>query len=110
MDFALTSELQCNSAGKTLEEVIYIFEDPNGIKNIGTPAWKTKVDRKRILKVERHGSADIDTGLEEGEFAAQDRKTSNLRHSDSESQGSGTRVGDTHDEFVQEKHADQIHS
>jgi len=30
------------TAGKPLEEVNEMFEDPNGIKYIGTPAWKTK--------------------------------------------------------------------
>jgi hypothetical protein len=44
------------TAGKTLEEVELIFTDPNGIPHIGTPAWKTHVDRKRTLDVERHGS------------------------------------------------------
>jgi hypothetical protein len=44
------------TAGKTLEEVQLIFEDPNGLPYIGTPAWKThkatsglgQVDRGRI--------------------------------------------------------------
>ena len=44
------------TAGKTLEEVELIFTDPNGIPRIGTPAWKTHVDRKRTLDVERSGS------------------------------------------------------
>ena len=44
------------TAGKTLEEVEDIFTDPKGLRNIGTPAWKTKVNRQRILDVERHGS------------------------------------------------------
>jgi hypothetical protein len=44
------------TAGKTLEEVELIFTDPNGIRRIGTPAWKTRVDHKRTLDVERHGS------------------------------------------------------
>jgi len=30
------------TAGKPLEEVCDMFEDPHGIKYIGTPAWKTK--------------------------------------------------------------------
>jgi MFS family permease len=29
------------TSGKPLEEVTEIFEDPRGIKHIGTPAWKT---------------------------------------------------------------------
>ena len=44
------------TAGKTLEEVELIFTDPHGIPRIGTPAWKTHVDRQRTLDVERHGS------------------------------------------------------
>lgn len=30
------------TAGKPLEEVTEMFEDPNGIRYLGTPAWKTK--------------------------------------------------------------------
>jgi hypothetical protein len=30
------------TAGKPLEEVNAMFEDPHGIKYIGTPAWKTR--------------------------------------------------------------------
>ena len=44
------------TANKTLEEVELIFTDPHGIPGIGTPAWKTHLDRKRTLDVERHGS------------------------------------------------------
>lgn len=29
------------TAGKPLEEVNEMFEDPRGIKYLGTPAWKT---------------------------------------------------------------------
>lgn len=29
------------TAGKSLEQVSAIFEDPNGIKYLGTPAWRT---------------------------------------------------------------------
>ena len=32
------------TAGKTLEEVELMFEDPKGIPYIGTPAWKTRVE------------------------------------------------------------------
>ena len=41
------------TAGKTLEEVELIFEDPNGIPYIGTPAWKTKVDYSKARAIER---------------------------------------------------------
>lgn len=36
------------------------YADPNGIPRIGTPAWKTHVDRRRITDVERHGSLATD--------------------------------------------------
>ena len=41
------------TAGKTLEEVQLIFEDPNGLPYIGTPAWKTKKATKGMAEVER---------------------------------------------------------
>ncbi|KAL8635484.1 MAG: hypothetical protein Q9228_007026 [Teloschistes exilis] len=41
------------TAGKTLEEVVDIFEDPKGIKNIGTPAWKTRVSTRQTSMLER---------------------------------------------------------
>ncbi|KAL8870411.1 MAG: hypothetical protein Q9174_003543 [Haloplaca sp. 1 TL-2023] len=53
------------TAGKTLEEVVDIFEDPNGIKNIGTPAWKTRITTKRTVAMER-GQYDSDTQMEKG--------------------------------------------
>ena len=58
------------TAGKTLEEVELIFTDPNGIPRIGTPAWKTRVDRKRTLDVERHGSLATE-GSEETKVAGE---------------------------------------
>lgn len=41
------------TAGKTLEEIEQIFEDPNGIPYIGTPAWKTSHDTKRTVAAEK---------------------------------------------------------
>jgi hypothetical protein len=41
------------TAGKPLEEVTAIFEDPNGIKYIGTPAWKTRNGWNESSKRER---------------------------------------------------------
>lgn len=41
------------TAGKTLEDVRYIFEDPNGVPGIGTPAWRTKGAYHNIVKYER---------------------------------------------------------
>lgn len=37
------------TAGKPLEEVTRMFEDPNGIPHIGTPAWKTRVSHQRLV-------------------------------------------------------------
>lgn len=41
------------TAGKTLEEVELMFEDPKGIPGIGTPAWKTKVEYGHARALER---------------------------------------------------------
>lgn len=40
------------TAGKPLEEVNEMFEDPNGIKHIGTPAWKTKNFTSQTARME----------------------------------------------------------
>ena len=45
------------TAGKTLEEVESIFEDPNGIPFLGTPAWKTRVSTKATRAAE---SGDVE--------------------------------------------------
>jgi len=45
------------TAGKPLEEVIGIFENPNGIKYIGTPAWKTTNSYSAARKFE-HGDIE----------------------------------------------------
>lgn len=45
------------TAGKTLEETEYMFEDPAGIKYLGTPAWKTTTNTKHIIAVE-HGDIE----------------------------------------------------
>lgn len=42
------------TAGKPLEEVNAMFEDPNGIKYIGTPAWKTKNFTSQTARMERN--------------------------------------------------------
>lgn len=41
------------TAGKTLEQIEEIFEDPNGIKHIGTPAWKTRRSAKNMSRAEQ---------------------------------------------------------
>ena len=49
------------TAGKTLEETEAMFEDPNGIKYLGTPAWKTRVVTKLINRAE-HGDIEAKLG------------------------------------------------
>ncbi|KJZ77205.1 hypothetical protein HIM_03526 [Hirsutella minnesotensis 3608] len=51
------------TAGKTLEETEAMFEDPNGIKYIGTPAWKTRVTTKLVERAE-HGDIEAKRGSE----------------------------------------------
>ncbi|KAK4631352.1 High-affinity glucose transporter [Fulvia fulva] len=41
------------TAGKPLEEVTEMFEDPNGIPYLGTPAWKTKSNFQKAVALER---------------------------------------------------------
>ncbi|KAL8718699.1 MAG: hypothetical protein Q9225_004200 [Loekoesia sp. 1 TL-2023] len=53
------------TAGKTLEEVVDIFEDPKGIKYVGTPAWKTRISTKRTLLME-HNQFDQAAQVEKG--------------------------------------------
>jgi predicted RNA polymerase sigma factor len=69
------------TAGKTLEEVELIFTDPNGIPRIGTPAWKTHVDRTRTLDVERRGSLATE-GSEETKVAGENGEERIERASD----------------------------
>ncbi|KAJ5280689.1 Hexose transporter [Penicillium angulare] len=45
------------TAGKTLEETEAMFEDPNGIKYLGTPAWKTRVHTRSTIAME-HGDVE----------------------------------------------------
>ncbi|KAI5457850.1 general substrate transporter [Mariannaea sp. PMI_226] len=48
------------TAGKTLEETEAMFEDPNGIPYLGTPAWKTKKATTLTARVEQ---GDIEAKL-----------------------------------------------
>jgi hypothetical protein len=50
------------TAGKTLEEVQLIFDDPNGLPYIGTPAWTTHKATKGMAQSERGdvGSKGLD--------------------------------------------------
>ena len=41
------------TAGKPLEEVTAMFEDPKGIKYLGTPAWKTSSNYSNVVRAER---------------------------------------------------------
>ena len=52
------------TAGKTLEETEAMFEDPNGLPYIGTPAWKTRVITNQTLRTER---GDIENKLGDDE-------------------------------------------
>lgn len=54
------------TANKTLEEVADIFDDtkPGAIKYIGQPAWKTRVDRSTVVRLE-HGELDAENKLHE---------------------------------------------
>ena len=54
------------TAGKTLEEVEDMFTDPNGIKGIGTPAWKTKKAYGKARALETGQVGDVDVGGEKG--------------------------------------------
>ncbi|KIW00191.1 uncharacterized protein PV09_08231 [Verruconis gallopava] len=55
------------TAGKSLEETTAIFEDPHGIKYIGTPAWKTRNTYRRIAKAERGDLSDMEAHPSVGE-------------------------------------------
>jgi hypothetical protein len=46
------------TSGKSLEEITAIFEDPHGIKYIGTPAWKTHNSYRHTSKAERGDVSD----------------------------------------------------
>ncbi|KAK3720183.1 high affinity glucose transporter [Vermiconidia calcicola] len=41
------------TAGKTLEDVEKMFEDPNGIPGIGTKPWTTRVEYQSMTRMER---------------------------------------------------------
>ncbi|KAH0362008.1 general substrate transporter, partial [Aureobasidium melanogenum] len=53
------------TAGKPLEEVTAMFEDPNGIRYIGTPAWKTSTSTSITSRLER--GQDLEKKLSEEE-------------------------------------------
>ncbi|KPM36612.1 High-affinity glucose transporter [Neonectria ditissima] len=57
------------TAGHSLESIEAFFEDPKGMRYIGTPAWKTKVATGEALRYEQ---GDIETKLTEHEH---DEKT-----------------------------------
>lgn len=50
------------TAGKKLEEVQDIFEDPNGIKHIGIPAWKTRMGSQYRRSSMWERGTDLESG------------------------------------------------
>lgn len=50
------------TAGKTLEDTAKMFEDPNGLPYIGTPAWKTHVEYNLASDRERGSVPDDKLG------------------------------------------------
>lgn len=50
------------TSGKSLEEITAIFEDPHGIKYIGTPAWKTHNSYRHTSRAERGDRSDVEHG------------------------------------------------
>jgi len=50
------------TAGKSLEHVTAMFEDPHGIKYIGTPAWKTRNSYGKTIKAEHGDISDPEVG------------------------------------------------
>lgn len=58
---------------QTLEEVREIFEDPNGIPGIGTPAWKTHNSYKKARALEK-GQLAADAEAAVGKDAGYDEK------------------------------------
>lgn len=57
------------TAGKPLEEVTEIFENPNGIKYIGTPAWKTHNSWGKSNRMETTGEGFEKTLSSDGEHS-----------------------------------------
>ncbi|KXT10627.1 hypothetical protein AC579_6620 [Pseudocercospora musae] len=55
------------TAGKPLEEVTEMFEDPNGIPYLGTPAWKTRSQTRHTERLEQ-GEA-LEKKVVEDEFS-----------------------------------------
>ena len=74
---------------QTLEEVRDIFEDPNGIKYIGTPAWKTHNGFKAARAFEK-GQLAEDAEVAKGYSEKRERGDGS-----SEEDGSPTRANDT---------------
>jgi len=52
------------TSGKSLEEITAIFEDPHGVKWIGTPAWKTRNSYSKTRKAEQGSFSDPEFGRE----------------------------------------------
>ena len=48
------------TAGKTLEETEAMFEDPDGMPYIGTPAWKTRISTHKVAQMEQGHVDDLE--------------------------------------------------
>jgi hypothetical protein len=64
------------TAGKTLEQVEHIFEDPTGIKHIGTPAWKTHKTARNMATAEKGDIHAAGLGGKEGTLPIDEEKAS----------------------------------
>ncbi|WPH04526.1 high-affinity glucose transporter [Acrodontium crateriforme] len=68
------------TAGKTLEDTAAMFEDPHGIKYIGTPPWKTRMNTSATSRLERGVVSDklagSDGEAEHAEKVSTDKKMS----------------------------------
>ncbi|OQN97458.1 hypothetical protein B0A48_16617 [Cryoendolithus antarcticus] len=73
---------QPETAGKRLEDVTAMFEDPHGIKYIGTPAWKTRSATSRASRLEHEEggmhSSDEDSSPERKEKYDENEKKENV--------------------------------
>lgn len=66
------------TAGKTLEEVEFMFTDPLGPKYIGTIPWKTKIVTQKALLLER-GEFDEEKAAQFGHVEDAERSASESR-------------------------------
>jgi MFS family permease len=62
------------TAGKTLEETEAMFEDPQGFKYLGTPAWRTSKSTAKIVEMEHGNITDRKVALDQVEHAQTETK------------------------------------